>query len=143
MSEDIFPFIDAEVTEETTTSEELPIPREYAWDFEKNEFKLVDGKFQVVEGLEAIKIWVYKTLLTPRFRYPIYTENYGNDLEDLIGSGYSKEAVESEANRLLYEALMVNPYIDSIENVSVTFEGDSLGIDFTVVTPYGEVEISV
>lgn len=143
MSDTIFPFIDIddETIEEQT--EELPTPTEYAWDFEKNEFIIKNGRFVVVEGLEAIKIWIYKTLQTPRFRYAIYSDDYGQDLEDLIGSSFTKAAVESEVKRMIYEALMVNPYIEGIEYVEVSFDGDILGISCTVATAYGEVSISV
>ncbi|SKA99316.1 Protein of unknown function [Caloramator quimbayensis] len=143
MSDSIFPFID--VTDETIAeqTQELPTPTEYAWDFEKNDFILKDGSFVVVEGLEAIKIWIYKTLQTPRFRYAIYSDDYGHDLEDLIGSDFSKAAAESEIKRILYEALMVNPYIESIEDVEVIFDGDTLGISCIVATPYGEVSVNV
>lgn len=143
MSDSIFPFID--VSDETIAeqTEELPTPTEYAWDFEKNEFIIKDGRFVVVEGLEAIKIWIYKTLQTPRFRYAIYSDDYGQDLEDLIGSSFTKAAVESEVKRMIYEALMANPYIEGIEDVEITFDGDTLEISCTVATAYGEVSISV
>lgn len=143
MSDTLFPFID--IDEETIgeQTEELPTPTEYAWDFEKNDFILRDGRFVIVEGLEAIKIWIYKTLQTPRFRYAIYSDDYGQDLEDLIGSDFSKAAIESEVKRMLFEALMVNPYIESIEDVEVSFDGDILGISCIVITPYGEVSVNV
>lgn len=143
MSDGIFPFID--ISDETIAeqTQELPTPKEYAWDFENNDFILKDGRFVVVEGLEAIKIWIYKTLQTPRFRYAIYSDDYGHDLEDLIGSDFSKSAIESEVKRMIYEALMVNPYIEGIENIEVTFDGDILGISCIVITPYGEVNINV
>ena len=46
--------------ESTTTSKS--IPREYKYDFVERKIALVNGSPQWVEGLEAIKIWIYKTL---------------------------------------------------------------------------------
>ena len=63
--------------ESTTTSKS--IPREYKYDFVERKIALVNGSPQWVEGLEAIKIWIYKTLRTQRGYYMAYTFNYGQD----------------------------------------------------------------
>ncbi|AZV57920.1 DUF2634 domain-containing protein [Clostridium sp. AWRP] len=131
------------VIESTTQSDNLPIPKEYGWDFEKNEFILKDGKFIVVEGNEAIKIWIWKVLNTPRYRYLAYTLNYGNQIEELIEKSLSRSVIESEAKRYVEEALSINPYIQEIESFSIEFEGSRAVINFTAKTLYGEVDISV
>ncbi|NNG67351.1 DUF2634 domain-containing protein [Caldanaerobacter subterraneus] len=142
--ESIFPFIeDTEVTETTSTTD---IPKEYAWDFSANDFKLVNGKVQVVEGLEAIKIKVYKALMTQRYRYPIYSWDYGSEFEQLIGKDYSKELVEAEAKRFVEEALKEyfdRGWITGIKDFETSFLGDELSVGFTIETPYGEANISV
>lgn len=130
------------VIKSTLKPDVLPFIKEYAWDFEKNEFILEDGKPKIVAGIEAIKVWIYKALLTPRFRYMAYTWNYGSEFEDLIGKSLSRAATETECKRYLEEALMINPYIKSISNIKVNLN-DSLNIDFTVNTIYGEVNIVV
>lgn len=66
------------------------IPKEYVWDFEKNDFKLKDGKFQIVEGIEALKIWIWKALKTSKGKYPIYSDAYGNEFEKIIVKGSVK-----------------------------------------------------
>lgn len=142
--ESIFPFIEDTETIETTST--IEIPREYAWDFEKNDFKLVNGKVQIVEGLEAIKIKVYKALITQRYRHPIYSWDYGHELENLIGQGYSKELTEAEAKRLVEEALKEyfdKGWITEIKDFVTEFANDELKINFTIVTPYGEEQINV
>jgi len=143
--ESIFPFVDettmAEITNTTTE-----MPREYAWDFTANNFKLVNGKVQIVEGLEAIKIKVYKALMTQRYRYPVYSWDYGHELEDLIGQGYSKELTEAEAKRLVEEALkdlFDKGWITEIKDFETEFAEDELNISFTIVTPHGEEQINV
>lgn len=144
MADSIFPFIDASVTDNTATETETP--KEYAWDFEKNEFQLVDGKVQIVEGLEAIKIKVYKALITQRYRYLIYSWDYGSEFEQLIGKNYSKELTEAEAKRFTEEALKVyfdKGWITAIKDFKISFSGDELSITFTIETPYGEANINV
>ncbi|WP_297429074.1 DUF2634 domain-containing protein [Clostridium sp.] len=122
---------------------ETSTPKEYAWDFEKNDFKLKDGKFQIVEGTEALKIWIWKALKTSRSTYPIYSDAYGHEFEKLIGKGLSKSLVESEAKRLTLECLKDNEHILSIKNFSVDKSDDALSITFTAVTDCGEVTIDV
>ncbi|OOM80945.1 DUF2634 domain-containing protein [Clostridium sp. BL-8] len=122
---------------------EANIPREYAWDFEKNDFQLKDGKFQIVEGIEALKIWIWKALKTSRYTYPIYSDNYGQELDKLIGEGLSKSLAESEAKRLTLECLKDNEHILSIRSFSVDKSNDVLSITFTAITDCGEVTIDV
>ena len=126
-----------------TQETEVSIPREYAWDFEKNDFQLKDGKFQVVEGIEALKIWIWKAIKTIRYTYPIYTDNYGQELDKLIGEGLSKSLAESEAKRLTLECLKDNEHILSIRSFSVDKSNDVLSITFTAITDCGEVTIDV
>lgn len=122
---------------------EVSIPKEYAWDYEKNDFKLKDGKFQIVEGIEAIKIWIWKALKTSKAIYPIYSEDYGQEFEELIGKGISKSLAESEAERLTLECLKENEHILGISNFRADKSKDVLSITFTAITDCGEVMIDV
>lgn len=134
-----------QIVSDTTINQtsDLKVPQEYAWDFDNNEFVLVDGKFKVVTGLEAVKIWAWKALHTQRFRYLAYSWDFGHELETLIGSSLSRDAIESECRRFITEALSVNSYIESVSNIDVVFDGANINATFTIVTPYGEVELNV
>lgn len=145
MADSIFPFIDIPPDTAEQASTEPLMAREYAWDFENNCFLLKDGKFQVVEGKEAVKIWLWKIFHTPRYRYLIYSWDYGNELEELIGKNYSQSALEAEAKRLIEEAIFptLEGYVTEIKNVSTMIQNGVVKIDFTAVTPYGEVNMSV
>lgn len=144
MTDSIFPN---DLTEETIeeTQEDLPMAKEWAWDFEKNEFKTRNGKMYLVEGNEAIKIWIWKLFQTPRYRCLIYSWNYGHEFEDLIGRTYTQEFLNAEAKRCVEEAVEYNlkEYVTDIRNINIDFDDNILKIDFTVVTPYGEVEMNV
>ncbi len=138
----IFPFID-EIGEVQAMPVSLPVPKEYAWDFQRGDFIREDGKIVAVEGREAIKLWIYKALHTTRYRWPVYSWNYGSELETLIGTSYSHAATQSEAKRYVGECLLVNPYIKGIKDLHTSFQEEKLNITFTAVTDYGEVMIHV
>lgn len=139
----IFPFINTTIQDATETSSAYT-PREYAWDFTNNYFLMKDGKFIVLEGLEAIKVWTYKALGTQRYRYLAYSWNYGQELEDLIGEeSLSKQALESEVKRYVGEALLIHPNIKGIKNLKITIDESVLSLEFTIITDYGEAMISV
>lgn len=144
--ENIFPFINPEeIIEDEDIEQELPMAREWAWDFEKLDFKTRNGKMYQVESNEAIKIWLWKLFNTPRFRYLIYNWDYGHELEELIGQGYTQGYINSEAERYVREAIEYNlsDYVTDLEDVEVTFKDTVLTISFKAITPYGEVDMIV
>ena len=143
MTESIFPFIDPQEVE--IEESELPLAREWAWDFENNDFKLKDGKMYLVEGKEAVKIWLWKLFMTTRYREVIFNWDYGHELENLIGQGYTQGYLNSEAERYVREAIEYNlkDYVTDVRNVNVSFDEGTLTIEFIAVTPYGEVEVRV
>lgn len=143
MSVTLFPMIQPDVSGETEESADYPMYREVKWDYENNRPVYQNGNPVIVEGLEAVKVWAWNALHTPRFRYEIHTWDYGNELESLIGQAYSQELKESEAARYVRECLTINPYITDVKNITVTSSSDSLSITGTMVTIYGEAEISV
>lgn len=140
MAKTLFPFFgDAAV--EATTAESLPLYTEVAWDF-KNNIPIVEkGDFKIVTGIEAIKTWVYKTMKTERFRYLIYTWNYGSEMETLIGQNYTPNLTKAECIRCIKEALLINPYILNVSNAEVTFDKGELTFHGKLETVYGEMEV--
>ena len=72
----LFPFINNIDTVKIDNT--FPIYREVAWDFEKDVPILQNGTFKIVEKNEAIKVWIYKAILTQRYNHSIYTCNYGS-----------------------------------------------------------------
>lgn len=128
---------------EESTATSKSIPREYKYDFKKHEIVLVNGSPQWVEGLEAIKIWIYKTLLTQRGYFMAYSFNYGQDYEDLIGSDLSMEALKSEAKRMTEEALFDNENILKIEDFNAILSSSKIEISFVAITTYGNITMEV
>lgn len=79
-------------------------------------------------------------LQTARYRYYIYSWDYGNEFEELIGRGYSEEYINAEAQRMTEDCLLVNENIESITDFSVGMENDQLTISFTANTIYGTIQ---
>lgn len=122
----------------------LPMYREWAFDFDKKEFKVKHGKYYLVEGNEAIKVWIYKALKTERYIFVAYTKNYGNEISTLIGTVEDEDILFSEISRYIEESLLVNPYIISVGDFIFShISGGKIVTKFSVKTVYGEIEEEV
>lgn len=117
--------------------------REYAFDFDKNKFITKNGKPVTVSGLPALKIWIEKALRTARYRFPIYSHAYGNEIEDLIGIGLPISVLESEIKRAIKEALIYDDRIVDVTDFSISFSGDKLQVTFRVDSIFGDTDMEV
>ena len=99
----IFPFIDPEALA-ASQDNTLPMFREYAYDYENNRLLLRDGQTYLVEGNEALRIWIFKALDTERFRYTAYDSDYGSEIDTLIGA-VNSSVILPELKRFIIEAL--------------------------------------
>lgn len=135
----VFPFMAAPVVK----PQSLPLLEEWAFDFSSGCLLVTDGQMHRVTGLEALKVWMYKALLTARGRFAAYSDSFGSDLEDLVGSAYSPAAARAEAQRMVTEALLVSPYISSVSGVDVALAGGVLAIKCSVATAYGSADMEV
>ena len=136
----VFPFMSAPVA----VSKSLPLLEEWAFDFDAGRLLVTDGQIHRVTGLEALKVWMYKALCTAKGRFAAYSDSFGSDLEDLVGSAYSPAAVRTEAQRMIVEALLVSPYIRAVSGVDVTLAmGGMLVIRCSVTTVYGSTSLEV
>ena len=137
----LFPFISN--VNEVKVDNSFPLYKEVAWDFKKDIPITQNGDFKIVEGNEAIKVWIYKALLTPRYNYSIYSWNYGSELMDLIGKAYTPSLTKEEAKRYIKEALSINPYILEVTVTDTSFSNGILSADIKIVTIYGESEVTI
>lgn len=137
----IFPII-SPPADQGGQNRNLPLCKEAAWDFENDVPIFRGGEPVVVTEKEALKVWIWRALRTPRFKYEIYTWAYGSEFESLLGQAYSDSVKTAEAPRYLRECLLVNPYITSVKNIAVSFEAAKLTVKGTAVTIYGEVNFN-
>lgn len=137
----IFPFIDPDALRQEGSTE-LPLFQEYAYDFENNRLLLKNGQTYLVEGNEALRIWIFKALTTERFRYTAYDSDFGSEIDTLIGSPLHGDIAKSELKRFITEALMVNPYIEELGNFQISQTGSGVTVEFDCTTVYGPDKIS-
>ncbi len=139
--ESIFPFIDLEEDEEDE-EEELEELCEYAYDFQNNcLLKNESGQNYYVYQDEALKVWIHKALMTPRYHHLAYTEDFGSEHETLIGQTIDYDIACQELKRFIIEALMYNDYVRELSNFDFTMNEDNVIVKFTVTSVYGEFDI--
>lgn len=135
----IFPFIDPDALA-ANQDKALPMFREYAYDYENNCLLLRNGQTYLVEGNEALRIWIFKALTTERFRYTAYDSDYGSEIDTLIGT-VNSSVILPELKRFIIEALMVNPYIEELGNFRFEQSGSGVLAEFDCTTVYGKERI--
>ena len=139
----IFPFINGDDGIPNDSYTDLPVYKECAWDFVKDEAIFVDGSPKIVYKNEAIKVWIYKAIKTNRYEFDIYSWDYGCEIETLLGKGFNPNFVKSEVARYIQDTLLINPYIVSIKNIDVSFERDILKVYVDLETVYGRLDMYV
>lgn len=115
----------------------LPVFREYAYDFINNCLLLRAGRTYLVEKDEALKIWIFHALKVPRYIFRAHSKEYGNELEKVVGSAGDIKTLESERQRYITEAVMVNPYVQELKDFKFSYEGSTVFVTFEVITIYG------
>lgn len=130
----LFPFMRSDIGE----TKPITTYKEYEFDFNNN---ILTGK--LLKGKAALKMWIYKALLTQRYIYPIYSWDYGQDLDELIGQGYDIDYIKSEVERRIQDCLMINERITGCHGFDINFINDTLHISFIADTTFGEVTINV
>ena len=117
-------------------SQVVKMPKEYGIDFNTGQ---LTGK--IVEGIEAIKVWIWLCLHTERFRHAIYSADYGTSFEQYIGHVLSDEYINTDCESEISDALLINEYIESIEDFEAVKDGEHLRVSFKVVSTFGNIEV--
>lgn len=102
--------------------------------FETGEFKLVDGKVYIAEGIEVLRNWIEKTLRTERFRYPIYSSDYGVTLEEIAARNLSQAVYMNEIKSQITEALLQDARIANVGEFAISMGDGCLNVQFEVET---------
>lgn len=136
----LFPMYQVPAAAETGA---LPLYADVKMDYEAGRPVWEGGSPVIVTGLEAVKGWAWRAVDTARYRYSVFSWDYGCELEALVGQPYRADTKRSEAERYVREALLVNPYIRSVEVSGVTFEGSTLHMTVELSTVYGKERLYV
>lgn len=116
---------------------------EYAYDFEKNELKTKDGRHYYVYGNKAMEIWIYKCMLTSRFRYSAYTDRFGTEVYSLVGEVISSKLKQEEIKRYIVEAVMVHPFMKAIIDIILEQKRDGLNVTVDYKTVFNDEVVRV
>lgn len=128
----VLPFGDLTLTEEVEVIDESELPtRTYKLDFERGRC------IGMVDGLEAMEQAIFKIMQTDRFRYMIYSDDYG--FEGMTGG--NRVLVRAELPRRIKESLLQDARITSIEDFTLEFKKDMAFVTFTAITIYGDVDV--
>ena len=138
----LFPFISVDETTIESINTELPLLKEFAIDFKTGNPVIENKSFKLIEGKEALKIWIYKALKIDRFQYEIYSWNFGSEISDLMGKGYTQALTQSEIKRYIEEALYINPYVKEVQILETSFKDNTLSVKLSVDSVYGNMEVS-
>lgn len=89
-----------------------------------------------IDNKQALRQAVEKLLHTERYTYEIYTDEYGIELQSLIGANF--ELVEAEISRIIKEALLVDERIVEVTDITVQkLDSTSLLVSFNVQSIFG------
>ena len=121
---------------ESEENKVIEVPHEYGIDFTTGQ---LTGK--IVEGLEAIKVWIWLCMHTDRFRHAIYSRDDGTALDQYFGHVLSDEYINTDCESEISDALLMNEYIESIEDFEAVRNSDTLNIKFRLVTKFGSLEV--
>lgn len=99
-----------------------------------------------IDGLEAVRQYIYKTLKTECSRYLIYDMNVGTGIKALIGQGMaSREYIEADIPRIVKKALS-DRRILSVRDFTFDYPDDernAIRISFVADTVYGSTHEEV
>ena len=89
------------------------------------------------KGLEAVRQAVEIALNVQRYRWTIYSANYGSELDGLVGE--DEAYIIAEIPRLVEGALSPDSRVVSVDDYTYTrTDANSLTVSFTVHTVYGD-----
>ena len=107
--------------------------RTYSFNFDTGE---LGG---MIDGREAVRQLIRKAVSTARYRYPIYDDQYGCELEDLIGHQMPAQLLESEVARVIREAVVYDGRVSEVVNFKIRRYQDQVFVSFDALTDEGLV----
>lgn len=116
----------AEGETEESENDEVSFGRSWRFDFDSGDFVMTPTrKVAAADETAAWVMWCQKAIRTPRYRHLIYSRGHGEEFDELIGKGYSRDVQESEIRRMVTEALMVDPRTASVGEFTFEWRNDA------------------
>lgn len=126
----LFDQVAQEQEEITATRPETEIGMGFAFDWDTQRLQMQEGTPVLVYGIAAIKEWVQLVVRTRRGRSPIYPEDFGAPVQDLVGRKAPRGYDLSELRRCLTESAAYNPGIREIGQMS--YDGTVINCPITL-----------
>ena len=139
MDEETFPGFDTSdigiEVDDNDSNFELRAPE---FNYEKTRLN-VNSVGQVVDGdaVEAYRFWVMKCLVTERYKYLAYSEDFGVEIEEISKANHPRDISESEIQRTITESLEIDERTLSVDNFEFDWSVDSVLVSFEVESIYG------
>lgn len=118
----------------------------FLFDFEQGDFILIGGNVQVIEGEEALNIWIKKILRTEKIKYKIYEiidNSYGVSLIDYLNSDLPTGFIYANIQSEIDGALTSHPDIISVTGYEFERATRGVKVSFTITTTYGQIDEGV
>ena len=126
-------FIPIPVTEVTEAQEKPSLT--YKLDLDKG--RIVG----TVDGLEAVNQAIRKAIITPLFKFLIYDNQYGSEIEaTVIDKDATPELIEAVIPGFVKDALKPDTRILKVYDFAFEFKGEGAYIFFRADTIFGETE---
>lgn len=129
--------IDEIINEDATELNEVAVTKTYKLDFETG--RLIG----VIDEVDALKQFIVKAILTPRSELPIYTEDYGSEIEELLGETATPDYIEAEIPRMARESIEDDDRIISVDDIQVERKGDAVIVNVNADSIYGRISEEV
>lgn len=93
------------------------VTTEPAFDFERGDFVIINGRPKMVVGMDRLRSWIGKVLRTQKGRYKIYNgTSYGTRIKDtFVGKTFTHDYMLSEIQREITDNLEKNKDIVSVD----------------------------
>lgn len=92
---------------------------------------------------DAVIQFAQKALSTARNRYLIYTDDYGSELDELIGEDVTDAYLDAEIPRMIRDALIYDDRVDEVSEIRYERKDSDLYITMVLETIYGDIETEV
>ena len=135
----ILPQILSEIEEEENTinvvaTESYEEKRTYKFNFERGDFEtnVIGEVLKTTNTREILKETVDKILHDARYKYLIYSDSHGNEVDYILEQDYTQEELELELQRIYIEALLYNELISNVYDFEFEFMEDRIECSFIV-----------
>lgn len=92
----------------------------------------------LIDGKEALIQAVRITLMTERYKYPIFSHSYGTDYRGVLESEYCKAM--GKLKKAIYDSLIYDERINEIGSFEFERQGTKMIVSFRISSIYGPID---